>query len=149
MAAAQLSRTLEIDPDFAQARRDLALVRMQQGRHADAIAGLQCVSALNEGSPAAFAELAWAHAMAGGHRTSRRMLAHLDRLRATSYVSPDSLALIYAGLGADDEAVAWLQRAFTVRTGTLAHLPVDPVWDRLRGDSRVRAMVETIRAGLN
>lgn len=147
-AAAQLSRTLDIDPDFAQARRDLALVRVQQGRFAEALAGMQRVAALNDGSPVALAELAWAHAAAGDRATSRTLLARLDRLREATYVAPDSVALVHTGLGAHDEAIAWLQRAFTVRAGTLAHLPVDPVWDRLRDDPRVRTMTVTIRAGL-
>lgn len=148
-AAVQLTRALEVDPDFAQARRDLALVRVQQGRYVEALAAFQRVAVLNESSPVAMAQQAWAHAVAGDSVTAQQMLAHLDRQRTVSYVPPDSLALVYAGLGVHDEAVAWLQRAFAVRASTLTHLPVDPVWDRLRDDARVREMIATIRAGLN
>lgn len=148
-AAAQLSRTLEIDPDFAPARRNLAFVHVQQGRFAEAVNGLQRVAALDDGSPVACAELAWAQAVAGDSASARAALARLDRLRGTTYVSPDSLALVYTGLGAIDEAIAWLQRASTLRTAALAHLPVEPVWDPLRQDARLRALTATIRTGLD
>ena len=144
-SAAQLERTLEIDPDFAQARRDLALVRVQQGRLGEAVVALKRVALLNESAPVAAAELAWALALSGDHVAARATLADLDRRRASAYVPPDAVALIYTGLGATDEAAAWLRRAFTLRVASLAHLPVDPVWDSLREHPGVREMIETIR----
>ena len=144
-AAAQLERTLEIDPDFAQARRDLALVRVQQRRLGEAMVAMKRVALLNESAPAAAAELAWVVALNGNHAAARATLADLDRRRATAYVPPDAVALIYTGLGASDEAAAWLQRAFTLRVASLAHLPVDPVWDLLREHPGVREMIDTIR----
>jgi DNA-binding winged helix-turn-helix (wHTH) protein/tetratricopeptide (TPR) repeat protein len=143
-ASVQLERTLEIDPDFPQARRNLALVRVQQGRVADAVAGLQRVAALEDGAPVALAELAWAHAVAGDRATARRLLSDLDRRRSESFVPPDALALVYAGLGDRDEAVAWLQRAATMRVAALAHFLVDPFWDVLREDTRVQALAQSI-----
>jgi DNA-binding winged helix-turn-helix (wHTH) protein/Tfp pilus assembly protein PilF len=144
-ASAQLERTLEIDPDFGQARRNLALVRIQQGRIPEAISALERVAALSESTPVAMAELAWVRALGGEQPTARRMLADIDRLRASSYVPPDSLALVYAGLEEADAAMAWLQRAATMRVSTLAHLAVDPVWDSLRDDPRLQQLVQTIR----
>ncbi|HXG88012.1 MAG TPA: tetratricopeptide repeat protein, partial [Vicinamibacterales bacterium] len=144
-ASAHLERTLEIDPDFAQARRNLALVRLQQHRPADALRALKRVAALNEGSPVALAEVAWMHAVNGETDVARRLLASLDRMRTTAYVPPDSMALVYMALGSPDEAVSWLKRAVTMRVGTVTHLPVDPKWDPLRNDPRVIEMTRAIR----
>jgi Flp pilus assembly protein TadD len=144
-AATQLERTLEIDPDFAQARRNLALVRVQQGRVGEAVVAMKRVALLNGSAPAAEAELAWVLALSGDHRAARAALADLDRRRASTFVPPDALALIYSGLGATDEATAWLQRAFTLRVAGLAHLPVEPVWESLREHPLVREMSEAIR----
>ena len=82
----------------------------------------------------------------GDHATARRLLAHLERERATRYVPPDGLAMVHGALGEIDDAVACLQRALTVRVATLAHLGVEPVWDELRRDARVEAMVRTVGA---
>jgi tetratricopeptide (TPR) repeat protein len=97
-AATQLTRTLTIDPDFAQARRDLALVHLQYGRGSAALAELRRVAALNEGSTAAQAELAYGYAVSGDHTAARRLLALLERERATRYVPPDGLAMVMARL---------------------------------------------------
>ena len=145
-AAAQLTRTLEIDPDYAPARRSLARVRVQQRRFDEAVEHLQRVAVLDDGSPVALAELAWVHAARGDRNRARTTLAALDTVPSTSYVSPDSVALVHAALGDTAEAVTWLQRAFAVRTRALVHLAVDPRWDSLRGDARVRAMVAAIGA---
>lgn len=146
-AAAELTRTLEIDPGFVPARRHLALVRVQQQRFGEAVDHLQRVAVLDEGSPVAIAELAWAYAAGGDRVRAGITLAALDRVRATSYVSPDNVALVHAALGNTGEAVAWLERAFALRTSALVYLSVDPRWDSLRRDARVRAMITAIGAG--
>jgi DNA-binding winged helix-turn-helix (wHTH) protein/Tfp pilus assembly protein PilF len=144
-AAAQLERTLNVDPDFQQARRDLALVRVQQGRLDEALAALTRVALITERAPTATAEVAWVQALSGHQTAARAALAELDQLRTQTFVSPDALALIYTGLGAHEEAIAWLQHAFAQRAAWLAQLAVDPVWDTLRSQPRVREIVAAIR----
>jgi tetratricopeptide (TPR) repeat protein len=140
-AAAQLTRTLEIDPGFSQARRDRALVLLQQGRPGDAVRGLARVAALNADSPAALGELAWARGVGGERAEAARLLATLDRMRTHVYVAPDTLALVYLGLGDRDQAINWLQRAAAVKVAAVAHLAVEPMWDPLRTDARFKALV--------
>jgi tetratricopeptide (TPR) repeat protein len=108
-AAVQLARTLEMDPSFSQARRDLALVHVQQGRSGEGVQGLVRVAALNADSPAALGELAWARGVHGEHAEAARLLATLDRMRERVYVAPDTLALAYLGVGDRDQAINWLQ----------------------------------------
>ena len=119
---------------------------MQQGRYADAVVELRRVATLNERSPAAQAELGWAQAIAGDRAAAQEVLNALDRERARIYVPPDSLALLHAGLGANDQAVAWLQRAHTMRIASLALLAVDPMWAPLARDGRVQALIRTVGA---
>ena len=145
-AAAQLERTLAIDPDFSQARRDLGLVRVQQGRYTNAVAELRRVATLNERSPAAQAELGWAQAIAGDRPAALAILNALDRERATRYVPPDSLALLHAALGANDQAIACLERAATMRVASLSLLAVDPMWLSLARDGRVQDLIRTVGA---
>lgn len=144
-AAAELIRTLETDPDFSQARRNLALVRVQQGRLTEAVTALARVAILNQDSPMALGELAWAHGLSGHHAEAARLLSQLDAQRSRVYVPPDAVALAHLGAGRRDQAIAWLQRAFTMRVATLSHLGAEPVWDPLRDDARVKQMTSAIR----
>ena len=49
---------------------------------------------------------------------------------------PYYIALIHAGLGEEDEAFTYLEKAFEMRDGSLPLLKVDQRVDRLRGDPR-------------
>jgi adenylate cyclase len=144
-SAEQLTRTLAIDPEFVQARRDLGLVLAKQGRLSEAVATLRRAWMINEQSPTARAELAWAQALAGDDVSARAALDALEERRTTAFVPPDAIALIYSGLGHDDDAAAWLQRAFDMRVASLAHLPVDPMWDDARKHPHVHELVKKIR----
>jgi len=63
------------------------------------------------------------------------------------YISPGSIALIYAALGDKDQAFAWLEKADKGRDGILARLKVDPRFDSLRSDPRFADLVR--RVGLS
>jgi hypothetical protein len=49
--------------------------------------------------------------------------------------------LIHLGLRETDLALTWLERALEERTGWLWMTPVEPRFDKLRGNARFREMV--------
>ena len=55
---------------------------------------------------------------------------------------PYAIALVHAGLGERDAALASLDRAHEARDIHLVFLPVDPRWDAYRSDPRFTALVE-------
>ena len=60
----------------------------------------------------------------------------------TSY----GVALVYAGLGENDQAFAWLNKGYAERTHWLVWLKLDPRWDSLRSDPRFQDLLR--RMGL-
>ncbi len=56
------------------------------------------------------------------------------------------LAQIYAALGENDSAFAWLEKCYDARAESLCTLKIDPKLDRLRTDPRFAALVR--KAGL-
>ncbi len=72
---------------------------------------------------------------------ARALLASLEAQSAKTYVPPYTMALVHAGLGADDAVFDWLERAYAVRDVHLMYLPVDPKWDRYRSDPRFVALL--------
>jgi hypothetical protein len=64
-------------------------------------------------------------------------LDRLKELSAHSYSAPYNVAVIYAGLGENDEAFTWLNRAYDDRSYILAeYLTTDARLDSLRSDPR-------------
>ena len=58
------------------------------------------------------------------------------------YVPPYWVAVVHAGLGAQDSAFRWLERAYEAHDGSLVFLKVEPALDPLRGDLRFAALVK-------
>jgi hypothetical protein len=58
-----------------------------------------------------------------------------------TYLSPYDIAVVYAGLGERDQALAWLERAYQERCGFITVLKVDPRLDSLRSDPRFQDLV--------
>lgn len=58
------------------------------------------------------------------------------------YVSPATIAFVYAGLGDKDREVHWLDRAAAVHDSWLEFTKVDPIFDPLRGDERFQDLLK-------
>ena len=54
------------------------------------------------------------------------------------------LAQAYAGIGDNDQAIAWLQKALVEHSNAVANLKVDPVYDPLRGDPLFQDLLRRI-----
>jgi TolB-like protein/Tfp pilus assembly protein PilF len=98
------------------------------------------------GSPMAAVGLAHAYSAAGRKAEAQRILADLERkLRGTADFSPYTMATIYAGLGQNDEAFAYLDRAVRARSLELSwDIKTDPSFDSLRSDPRFQTLVSQI-----
>jgi len=57
-----------------------------------------------------------------------------------------NIAFVFAGLGRNDEAIQWLEKAYKARSAwlILLCLKVDPRWDSLRSDPRFRDLLRRI-----
>lgn len=137
-------RLLEVDPNFFPARRYLGLAYEQKGMNAQAIAQFEQGVKLS-GSPLMISLLGHAYAVSGRKPEARRILAELDQQKRR-YVSPYTIATIYAGLGEKDQAFKWLEKAFDDRDIWLMNLKVDPVLNNLRLDKRFTDLLK--RMGL-
>ena len=92
------------------------------------------------------ASLGHAYAVAGDRDRARELLRRLEEESARHYVSPLDFAVIYAGLGENDRAFEWLERAFSERVVYVRFLDVDAQYARLRRDPRYPDLLRRIRA---
>jgi TolB-like protein/DNA-binding winged helix-turn-helix (wHTH) protein/Tfp pilus assembly protein PilF len=138
-AAATLNRVIGLEPDYASARWNLALVHIAQKRFTQAIAELQKVEQ-RKGNANVYGGLGLAYAMAGDTARAKSILEQLVHERSR-YVDPWSVALVYTGLGDRDQAFVWLQKAIDDRDNQVALVNNEPALDSLRSDPRFAALL--------
>ena len=144
LAAVQYERTLEMNPNYARARRDFSLTLVEKGQYEDAIRQAHRAIELSEASPAMLKPLGYAYAKAGKRDEARKVLRDLQEMAKTRYVSAVDPAVIYAALGEKDAAFSFLQKAYQEHAGQLLWLNVNPALDSLRSDARFAELVNRV-----
>jgi len=140
-------KTLELEPSFAPVRYVLGLAYVQKASFERAIGELQQAVTLSGGNPTYIGALGFAYARAGRKGDARTVIADLEELSKRRYVPPYNIALIYTGLGENDRAFEWLQKAYEERSSRLVWLKVVPEVDSLRADPRFQDLLR--RVGLS
>jgi len=140
-------KNLELDPHFALTYWDLGWAYQQKGIYDEAVATFQKAVSLSGGGTKMVSELGYTYAISGRKREAENQLQRLLRLSKKHYVSPYEIALIYVGLGRNDDALTWLEKAVEDLAWESICLQVEPKLDRLRTDSRFIGL--TKRVGLD
>lgn len=143
-AIEQGKKILDLDPTSFPARRYLGLAYEQKGMYAEAINEFQKGVKLS-GSPLMLALLGHAYAVSGKRSEARQVLTDLEQLQSQRYVSPYTVAAIYAGLNDQEQAFKWLDKAVDERDIWLMNLKVDPVFTKLRQHRRFTDLLARIR----
>jgi len=143
-AIEQCRKILERDPSSFPARRYLGLAYEAKGMYPEAIAEFQTGVKLS-GSPLMHALLGHAYAASGRTAEAKQVLNDLQQLQAQRYVSPYTVAAIYAGLGDQAQAFKWLETAVEERDIWLMNLKVDPVFAKLRSQRQFNDILGRIR----
>jgi tetratricopeptide (TPR) repeat protein len=112
--------------------------------YAEAIGEFQTGVKLS-GSPLMLALLGHAYAASGKKAEAQQVLVDLQQLQDQRYVSPYTVAAIYAGLGDKDQALKWLEKAVEKRDIWLMNLKVDPVFAKLRSERKFTDILARIR----
>ena len=88
--------------------------------------------------------LGYTYAVSGHETEAQAVLTSLqDETRHN--VPALTLAFIYAGLGQNDSAFEWLDKAYVERFGWLIFLNVDPKFDNLRSDPRFTTLLQRLK----
>jgi len=136
----QLRDALELDPNYEWARVNLGQAYEQKGEYNLAIQEFQRALEVSPSSPLSISALAHAYALSGNHAEALKLLAQLQSLSKKQYVSPYYIAVVYLGLGKNELAMDWLERAYTDRSNGLVFMKVEPELDPLRSNPRFTAL---------
>jgi tetratricopeptide (TPR) repeat protein len=137
-------RALQLDPGSVAAHHFIGLGYVGKRMYGPAVTEFRQALKLSQERLLIQAELGFAEGAAGNAPEARRILTELRMLSRTRYVSPYYYALIYAGLGDNDAALAALEEAYRDRSRRLWALGIVPTWDPLRSDPRFRSLLNGV-----
>jgi tetratricopeptide (TPR) repeat protein len=138
-----INRKLETRPDAPALHVSRGLVYEQQGRTGEAIEEFQKAISLSEGI-VGLGSLGHVYAISGKFEEAKNTLRKLDELLKHKYVSPFQKALIYAGLGRNDQAISELEKAYNERSLLPVVLRWDPRLNGLRSEPRFRDFMRRV-----
>lgn len=144
-AIEQYRNTIKLDPNFIQARLWFGRPYLQKRMYKEAIAELDDAVRLSGGSTISLAMLAHANGTAGNRDEAEKILEKLMERSKHQYVPSYWIAMIHVGLGAEDQAFTWIERAFQERSSWLVWAKVEPRFDTLRPDPRFNSLLVRMR----
>ncbi|WP_426700059.1 tetratricopeptide repeat protein [Rhodanobacter sp. Col0626] len=144
-ARQQIEGVLRVHPDFWIAHLTLGWLDTNADRYADAVNDFRKASALSGGSQQAVSMLGFALARANRKPEAQQLLDALLVRSQQQYLPATSIATIYCGLGENDQALRWLERAHAAHDVRMTFLKVDHRWDTLRGDPRFVTLMREMR----
>jgi non-specific serine/threonine protein kinase len=131
-------RALTFKRDQGLALLILAWTYEQKGMFQEAVSVLE----KNPGGKPPADIMAHALALAGNRDAAEAILAQQLENSKKSYVSPYSIAVIYAGLGDYNRALDWLSKAYEEHSGFMVYVYLDPRFKPLRRDARFQAILK-------
>jgi len=140
-AITQLQEVLDISPNFPMALSRLGWIYVQKGMFTEAIGNMEQAVILSPDNPEHRWMLGHAYAAAGKTAEARKILDDLHDFAKEWHVLSYGFALIHTGLGENDEALEWLERAYQDRDGWMPYLQVEPRLDPLRSDPRFQDLL--------
>jgi serine/threonine protein kinase/tetratricopeptide (TPR) repeat protein len=145
-AIEQFKKTVELDQNFPPPHNFLPASYEQKGMYSEAIAEFKKAIPLTGGSEWTLAKagLGHAYAVTGQKSEARAVLDELKQDSGQGYVSANSIALIYAGLGEKDEAFAWLEKGYEQRAFQMQWIKIEPRWDSIRTDPRFQDLMRRV-----
>jgi pentatricopeptide repeat protein len=146
-AIRELRSAVALHPDDASTYWFLGFAVIANGQPDKAIPVLEKGLALSNRSPGVIGVLIRAYAHAGRRTKALRLLDELKRQQQTGYVPAAAFVNAYLELGDNEQAFAWLERAYQEQSMILQFLKVHPFFDPLQGHPRFADLVR--RVGLD
>ncbi len=143
-AIEQYRRALELDSSFFWAHERLGRAYAQKRMYEEAIAEFQKAITLAGAGPVMSGGLGYSYAVSGRRAEAQKLLDELKQLSKQHYVWPYDIATIYAGLGENEQAFKWFEKAYEERSGWVIYLKVEPMFDSLRSDPRFQDLMRRV-----
>ncbi len=143
LAIAQSRQVLDLDPSFDSAYSYMGFAYVEKGMATEALQAFRKAQELSGGT-AYYAELAAAYAVFGKKKEALRLLAEFQARAGREPVSAYDVAMIYAGLGDQEQALTWLEKSYANREARLVNVNAHPRFDALHSHPRFAELLRRI-----
>lgn len=131
-AMAQVRKMLELEPNFIGAYWQMGAIYWMQGRSDEALEAYEKSLSLNS-NQITLGELGHIYGAMGMRDEAHGVLNQLFGMKKRQNVNAINLAKVYSGLGENDKAVEWLERAIEERNGELVLIEWETKVGTIRG----------------
>ncbi|HEX5424507.1 MAG TPA: hypothetical protein VFW94_13240, partial [Candidatus Acidoferrales bacterium] len=146
-AERELRAALLERPDDFGTLMDLGFVLIADNHAEQAIPVLEKAAALSHRSPGALGILTRAYAHAGRRADALRLIAELNSRVRKGYVPAGAMVNAYLGVGDNEKAFTWLEKAYQEQSNMLQFLKVHPYFDPIRSDPRFAGLLHRVGLG--
>jgi TolB-like protein/DNA-binding winged helix-turn-helix (wHTH) protein/Tfp pilus assembly protein PilF len=137
-------RALQLAPDEAYVHERLGAALLWQRKYEQALEVLQRAVDLSIRQPEKLAWLSYAHAVSGHKQNALAVLDELKRNPHQQYSSPFYMALPYVGLGDNEGALRWLEKAYADHDEWMVYLRIYPEFAPLHSDPRFQDLARRV-----
>lgn len=142
LAIEQYQKTLEMNPNFAMTHFYLGYTYLEKAMYEESVAEFRKASSLGEDD---LENLGYSYGRWGKRDEARRILSELKKRSNQEGGSPSDLALVFLGLGDNDQAIQWMQKACAEeKPYWFIYLNVDPKFDGLRSNPGFRELLRCV-----
>jgi serine/threonine protein kinase/Tfp pilus assembly protein PilF len=137
-------RCIEFDPDYPRGQSTLGWAYLKTGMSAEGLDHLEHAVRLAPENALYLGQLGQAYAMVGKLEQARDVVRQLEELSQRKYVSPYHMAYVHTGLGDQERAMDYLERAFEERAGSVYGVKGSFLFISLHGHPRFIALLRKI-----
>ncbi len=135
---------LELDPANTHAHRHMGNSHCQKRDYEMGIELLERARNLAPRDAIVAADLAYCYAVSGSREQALEIVRALEAFSEQTYVSPMTIALVRLGLGENEVALDWLERAYEVRALRTPSIGLDPRFEPLRSHPRFQDLLRRV-----
>ena len=139
-----LLKTLELDPNFPGVHITLASTYAAKEMFRESIEEVQKAAGFSSADVMIRAPLGYSYAKSGRRSDAEKILKDLKAESQRKYVSGYFVSWVCIGLGKNDEAIQWLERAYQQKDYQLTWMGAEPLLDPLRSDPRFRDLLRRL-----
>ena len=146
-ALRRVGRIIEVEPHLALAHITQGWAYLLSGSTEDGLTAMRKAIALSPDNPMYLAQLGQALGMVGRIDEAREILSQLEAVARVRYVSPYHMAYVHTGLGQQEQALDWLERAYRERAGGIWGMKGSFLFRSLRPHPRFQALLRRMNLG--
>ena len=140
-AMVEYREMLDLSPADPSLHFYMAWVREQTGDYEKAIALHGRAIELSDRAPLFVSGLGYAYGLAGRKSEAQVILDELVEREAEGHAEPYHVAIVHVGIGNDEQAIDWLEKAFAARNSHMLYIKQGAQFDPLRGKPRFETLI--------